>query len=169
MFELFKGWRRKGGCVALLMALISMGVWLRSRHIVEVVTSVSEHGRRQSLALTPDAYEWIRHEGSGQSVAIPRFMNVGWESIDARDAECFKPGNGWRAVWNWEFVGFQFGRFELGVSGLILGEIAIWKVPHFGLALSLSMLSAYLIFWPQGILKKEGVSATRRLGHNLTD
>ena len=35
MQEFFKGWRRKAGCVALVMACVAMGMWLRSQFIEE--------------------------------------------------------------------------------------------------------------------------------------
>ena len=36
MREFFRGWRRKAGCISLVMALALMGVWIRSLSVMDL-------------------------------------------------------------------------------------------------------------------------------------
>ena len=48
MGELFKGWRRKLGCVTLVMACAMMGMWFRSKFIEESA-GIFVGGRRYAI------------------------------------------------------------------------------------------------------------------------
>lgn len=77
ILNFFYGWRRKAGCVSLVMALLFMGAWIRSRNILETVTLIGDEGVRYSFSLNPNGFEWARRRGVGQS-ASPQFMNMSW-------------------------------------------------------------------------------------------
>ncbi|MDB5348609.1 MAG: hypothetical protein JWP89_6986 [Schlesneria sp.] len=150
MRDFFYGWRRKAGCVMLGIALLFMGVWIRSRYIMETLTYISDEGRH-SFSITPNGLEWARRTGSGQYLS-PQFMNLSWETIelDDSDFESFpEPSMGWETSWNYRWCGFRSGKFQLTAGGpglsILYGELARWAIPHWAMVIPLTLLSAYLI------------------------
>jgi hypothetical protein len=151
MLTFFYGWRRKAGCISLVMSLLMMGVWIRSRYIMETLTYISDEGRH-SFSINPNGFEWARRTGSGQYLS-PQFMNLSWETIEVDDSdfESFpEPSMGWETSWNYHCYGFRFGKFQLtaglGLS-LLYAELTTWTMPHWAVVIPLTLLSAYLILW----------------------
>src|SRR5258708_4117292 len=113
MHTFFHGWRRKAGCVALVMACVFTGIWIRSYRIVDTFSFHPDNGPRHYLTLSPYGAQWARKEGSGQVIHGPTFMSFGWDSTDFTDEEFGDPTYGWDAVQNWKCCGFQFSLFQL--------------------------------------------------------
>eukprot|EP00456_Euglypha_rotunda_P026421 TRINITY_DN212_c0_g1_i1.p2 TRINITY_DN212_c0_g1~~TRINITY_DN212_c0_g1_i1.p2 ORF type:complete len:146 (-),score=16.61 TRINITY_DN212_c0_g1_i1:50-487(-) len=75
MREFFRGWRRKVGCLTLMMALVLMGMWMRSRNVVDILiiqsglgTCTAISGGQQAIVLFGDSA--IHHIQMGLSVTI---------------------------------------------------------------------------------------------------
>jgi hypothetical protein len=146
MYTVFHGWRRKLGCVSLVMALVSMGLWIRGRVVVDAITF---NDLRHSIANSPNGFEWTRRAG-GQS-PMPQFMNLSWNTISLDDSnfESFPEAPmGWETSWNYHWCGFPFGKFQLTADpllSLVFAEFATWTIPHWAVVVPLTLLSAYLM------------------------
>jgi hypothetical protein len=159
MREFFRGWRRKAGCTTLVVALVFMAIWIRSRHITDTLTLRSEESRTwHSLTLSQQGLKWARSIGSGQH-GDPEFMNISWTSDDSEYAADYRPlDQGWDIDWNWQCCGFQFGEYYFGSLlefeppevmtqriTLVTSSLALWTVPYWSIVLPLTALSAWLL------------------------
>ena len=146
MRDFFHGWRRKAGCIALLISLTLMGAWIRSRVVVDTLSWDLDQGDRYFIINSPNGVEVGRRSGSGQSFAS-RFMNMKWEILTLQDFQLSSetPG-GWETMRNWHCCGFRCRQFQLtaGLS-LLLAEVVIWDIPHWACVLPLALLSASLL------------------------
>ena len=117
MRELFKGWRRKTGCVALVMACALAASWLRSL------------AASDSLWLRiGDRCQILRHDDG----------RISWDSYEVPDEyrEVF-PSFKW-------FSQEPDSNYELP---LWYFESGLWLLHHSILTIPLTILSAYLILW----------------------
>ena len=117
MREFFRGWRRKVGCVALMMACAKAGLWIRSRFAsdrLEFVTS----GRQQQLLSENGAITW-----------------AAWNLLDPADG---------RTCWRSEPHPLLSGG---GDAIRISQGLAHLSVNYSRLVLPLTLLSAHLILW----------------------
>ncbi len=126
MREFFHGWRRKAGCVTLVLALVFMGAWLRS-YIVE-----------DRLAFTTGDF---RH-------AISSFQGrVGWDRwLDSPPSV----GVAWSSEWRNLNMPIRARPTHFKARpGSILGKLQFESraVPYWPFAIPLTLLSAYLILW----------------------
>ena len=118
MWDFFKGWRRKAGCVTLLMAALIAGSWIRSLALYEHAWGAS--GRF-----------WIAHARGCIHVHVSYEQNWlfsspswGWQSTPDNDEE-----SSLSPLWDWT-------------------STSAWtaiSVPHFGIVIPLTLLSAYLL------------------------
>ena len=119
MREFFYGWRRKVGCVALVMACMLMIAWVRSV-IVRDTMMFGFDGSSHYITCTAGRIEWTRwwYPGvrqptsgvtwySGPEFTPPLYLTAGGESPVRVD----------------------------------------WTVPHWSLVLAVSLLAAHLILW----------------------
>ena len=150
----FRGWRRKAGCVALLMALVLMSTWIRSLVVWDWVfifpTSdvalelKSDRGRlgfegRSLMDWEPSTSEWL------SGVHSPHFGLFAY--LENQPDESF--------VWRWDCAGFSIGRFS---------SYDFVAIPYWSLVVPLTLLSAYLFFWqprtrPRSDVDLEAVAA----------
>ena len=63
MREFFHGWRRKMGCVALVMACLISSVWARSHHIADEIR-VTVAGREHVVASMVGRFMWRSNDKS---------------------------------------------------------------------------------------------------------
>jgi hypothetical protein len=49
MYTFFHGWRRKSGCVSLVMALLFMSLWIKCRFVVDTITFIDNQGVRHTF------------------------------------------------------------------------------------------------------------------------
>jgi hypothetical protein len=149
MREFFRGWRRKAGCVLLLMALIVWSCWLRSLIVSDLVmlnqgtTIVRSAPNDLALLLSPaaDGAEW----------SSPRWISITNGPLDPQPKD-----------WTWQFCGFRYGHQLKGKAttttthpdGRVVTEeieyIAhehVWVIPYWSIANPLTVFSAYLILW----------------------
>jgi hypothetical protein len=142
MREFFRGWRRKVGCVTLVMACVVTGVWVRSTYYSDRFyyrTDKSIHSQYSSLgrlscksefriiridpASFPVRKSWRTYMGPNRPNHDDRLTQIGLKWISASG-------------------GFEFSKKEvLGVTTYHL------TVPYLPIAVPLTVLSAYLLFW----------------------
>jgi hypothetical protein len=127
MGEFFKPWRRKIGCVTLVMALVFMLGWVRSLVVQDDIWIVVEDGTRYGLKSWEGGIEYLKMD-IGNS-----FPHFGRRAIVFRKKRATQPlwilrdsmlANDTRVLVNW--VGF----------------------PYWSIVIPLTLLSAYLILWP---------------------
>lgn len=65
MREFFHGWRRKSGCVAMLMALMVLASWVRSRHIDDLMQFRIDDNRAEFFISSYHGLVWWRPSEAG--------------------------------------------------------------------------------------------------------
>ncbi len=147
MREVFHGWRRKLGCVTLVMALVVYGAWMRSRV-------------RHDLVILPWGSDIYCIESMWGQIDLGRVtvqnnrMRASWKSDEITQANwrwVDEQGNP-RAVdyltevdeveWRWDWVGFHFGAGHTSQH-----RTEDYLFPYWSVAIPLTLLSAYLILW----------------------
>ena len=161
MREFFRGWRRKVGCVALVMALATCGLWMRSRAIEDslvVEMSVTRH----NVWLAGTGFWWVSSRRFNNKRPDDRLL-LKWESRPAQPLPK-QPGEfGFGhpspgpydasfqetrvdVHWRWRFLGGDFGSVTRQGGGPWGGTTPqrVWFVPFWWIVLPLTLLSAYL-------------------------
>ena len=141
MREFFKGWRRKVGCVTLVMAVGVATAWIRSGPISDRIgwwTERSDHQLYSSLGhfiwssnhydkpidpRTRNPGSWRQYTGPNRPRVTDHTTNIGRK-------------------WSFSFSTFKFRKT------LVNGITKYWLIiPYRLVAIPLTMLSAYLILW----------------------
>jgi hypothetical protein len=146
--EFFKSWRRKVGCVALVMALAAFGAWMRShvKHDVVMLPSGNDiycvesmWGQMEFGRVTPQKNR--RAVASWNSTDI---SNANWNHLDENgNPEAVDYVSEMDLIeWRWAWGGFRFGA---GSSPDYRTED--YQLPYWSLTFPLTILSAYLILW----------------------
>lgn len=156
MAAYFHGWRRKSGCVTLVMALATMGMWIRSQCICDTV-EISTGAACYRIVCIDGQVEFVRcRDVGGRAFAVTKmgwvWWPVSWVSgpkllapwelvadnpasfglpIEAVDGEIIENGT---------WFGFRFHKSQLGQ--FLLSEATI---PHWTIVIPLTLLAAYLI------------------------
>ena len=149
MREVFRGWRRKIGCVMLVMACLAMVAWMRSLFI------------QDWFSLPIRSAPWLLSRPSGLTIAIegdegPPYSFT-WNSMPTDKTASTDPfafvaefhrifyvydekGLDWR----WDFIGFHFCGY-LHQGGGIGNSFRWYVIPYWSIALPPTLLSAYLL------------------------
>lgn len=137
MKEFFRGWRRRAGCITLMMALTIVAFWMRGQFVGDLVlipsntrgltfgTGYFGFGVEFSeVEVTPQTFSW-------RTLPKPTFAEIA--EGDRYNAAVFGPTR----YWKWAFSGLQVEKVNdtrrIGIS-------------HWILIVPLTFLSAYLIF-----------------------
>ena len=141
MREFFRGWRRRVGCVTLVMACAMMGLWMRSALKFDSVLFYCGSVRWGLSSV--DSRIWFL-----KSTPLLGESRVMWSS--QRHQGPFDPMAGAKVIWRNDRAGFHIGRYHrklLNQTGT--GEFVAdsCMIPHWSLVLPLTLLSAYLILW----------------------
>ena len=120
MHEFFKGWRRKAGCIALVMACAVSGVWIRSFVICD------------RLWLNMPERSKLVYSVGGSIGCQARNYHHEWPIVSWDQLKFAEAGQVLR-----ESDTTEFWRSD--------GES--WMITHWILLLPLTLLSAYLILW----------------------
>ena len=145
MGEFFRGWRRKIGCVTLVMALVFMMTWVRGYYVEDRI----EFG------------EW--RESGNRRYAVERIVYLSHHGIsyvanELFDGSWFASTPGWRAtpiksngprgtmmgggtVWRWALCGFDLCYSRVGPDV----HRVRWTVPYQSIVIPLTLLSSYLL------------------------
>jgi len=149
----FKGWRRKAGCVVLVMACLLATAWMRS-HVTRDVFHICSRDPVLYVASVDGAILLVKNSFIGKGHIAPT-------QVVKDEHDYWEP---WEIRWHWrsEWCGFLFGS---GVKSLPLDKIPpeerrwvidnpikdrrvdVWIIPHWSVVLPLTILSAYLLLW----------------------
>jgi hypothetical protein len=143
MREFFHGWRRKEGCVTLVMACALMAEWDRSREIGDSLY-LSFGGTANWILVSVDSsLLWVKREFPGSQETSMPFAH--FESHD------FLPPSRFYHVfniddvqWQWYLMGFGFG--DLQETGWSHGyKHTLLMVPYWSIVLPVTLQSARLL------------------------
>lgn len=143
MREFFHGWRRKTGCVTLVMACAAMGMWIRSRVVGDSLTIPANHSVI-GLSSLRERVIWQRlwYSDGIDLAAQKTFRHHSWKltspESDPREIDY---------DWHIEFLGFNFYSGTIKPDSL---SSHLWSIPYGAITIPLTMLSAYLILWKPG-------------------
>jgi hypothetical protein len=140
MREFFHGWRRKMGCVTLVMALVLMVGWIRSHFFHDGMTlRMNSH--------VSHLHCWMVSRLDTLHLVIRRFTT--WEETGEPFIEYFsKPCpeevrfiTQTSAIrWHWQGAGFGFGDLSRPE-----GDFTIWTFPYWLPTGTLTIISAWLL------------------------
>ena len=158
MRDFFKPWRRKLGCVTLVLACVFAGVWVRSLYGSD--STLFPTGKALSLQLiSRSATLTIRRFESpyrvrpliGNADRIGLVGAVKLDEMTTADIETTldeiihaKVGNPYS--WKFRFWGIEYG--HLDVRGMSL-RVTVWKLPFWSIVIPLTLLSAWLLLSKQ--------------------
>lgn len=135
MSEYFRGWRRKCGCVTLVLACAAAVGWVRSQAIIDIM--IFRTGRH-----------WVNAIGS---VENKLFVGESLDSASARDRfeylrvpTSVSLFNQQTYEWYWHYGGF--GVYE---SSELQSAGRFFTIPYWSLVLPLTALSAWLLLSKQ--------------------
>jgi hypothetical protein len=159
MHTYFHGWRRKAGCVTLVMACVVTIAWGRSLFIMDdfVFTPASETSSHL-IASAGGLLRWD-HTTSKHPFFVEALV---WDSypLHSPDAEKWlarywdpdaAPEVGAVDIkWKWEWYGLRLGsgyQNYLFDGDAVPADFAAIVIPYWCIAIPLTLLSAYLILW----------------------
>jgi hypothetical protein len=136
MRELFRGWRRKLGCVTLVMALMLMVGWIRSRVVHEGLGLQINEDTTYSLVSRDDTLHLLRFVAAEQEAGQQFFQ---WVS-QPRPANASYITDRPDTTWRWQAGGF-------GLSDLALseGDFTVLTAPYWFPTGILTILSVWLL------------------------
>ena len=133
MGDFFHGWRRKAGCVTLVMALVLLGAWIRSLQVLDQVRVSREYQTPiYCLQSANGSIRWIVDEARGAEIYL-------WMSRTRGNAPHLFADGTPECEWKFRWLGFGAGkpsRLE-----------TIWFIPYWSIVIPLTLLSACLILW----------------------
>lgn len=155
MRDLFKGWRRKVGCAALVMACVFMGLWVRSRFLEDDVRFRVAPHTVHAFHLFDGGLAWIsmwepsdgpRVMTDNGAASVLMLMDnqlyIEWQADPGRgsDSDAFQ-----HLRWSWNLGGYRYGvqptDQKTGVGSRVL------LIPYASSVVCLTLFSAYLILW----------------------
>jgi len=139
MSDFFHGWRRKTGCVLLVMAFVLAGLWTRSFY----------HADQLSYATGKHSVEKL-HSGNGFAVWMSydvvwdqRFPAIEWNWVYPKDAYFNDQGAANGSKMEWQFNWLCIGSGKVANNSNRVRFISYWSI-----TIPLTLLSAYLLLWP---------------------
>jgi len=143
MGEFFRGWKRKLGCVTLLMALVFMTLWVRSFEADYLVCY------KQRCLISVNGGLIFESPTQPSSIQSNRFLflsrNLKKYKFIAAPFEAPTPEDKWRRQW----AGFVIAEYDVAVTlanGTVLLETnRFYRVPYWSLTVPLTLISAFLL------------------------
>lgn len=141
MHTFIHGWRRKAGVVTLVMALATLGLWVRSRVTCDSLEMHPNDTSIFSIALNKGSIELNHHleeARSGESILRSPKSLFAWSNY-AADGDV--PMDLWIDYGQWGYLAIETpGRTSSG-------QDAYLRVPYLTSVIALTLLSVYLIFY----------------------
>lgn len=137
MREFFRSWRRKAACVTLVLALASMGLWLRSLIREDVYVLIKGDGAMGHVVSRNGGLHWRQ--------AYLQEMPEGEWQIEHMDTSPFPDPKGLddqEFRWIWRFAGNGVGR-KIDESPEIFVQYVVISYSSF--AIPFALLSTYLL------------------------
>ena len=150
MREFFRGWRRKIGCVALMIAALFLSAWVRSLVIRDIFTWTFVEAKIGIVAKSHQGtIGWLRN-----SPAFSK-QDDGWKSDNDFRGNLFDTWIDLDDVaddlkWRWQWAEFDFGAASWVDETMAPDDhnsIVVVIVPYWSIVTPLTLLSAYLILW----------------------
>lgn len=141
MREFFRGWRRKAGCVTLVMACVMAGMWVRGFYMNDCFGIRSDEWH-DLISLSSKGLTWERYYTPGTLASTHGRFGAGWRSLPATDYSDFG-----ECIWRWSWYGFDFGECRNKALGVY--RRTFWRIPHWPPAISLTLLSALILWKPR--------------------
>ena len=150
MREFFHGWRRKVGCVTLLIACALAGMWMRSLVYSDSVLLNRGVLANDFASSFQGGIKWVRSlDPLIQSPAVPQIVAPRFQfstTFRYDTDETLMPVFGgdvieWRS--HWQGAGFHFGTGR--VSGY---QFTVAVAPYWFVTMLLTLMSAYLLLIP---------------------
>lgn len=141
MICFFQGWKRKIGCVTLLMALVFMGLWVRSGVMNDFIATDGKNATYR-LGSYGGMLNFIRDT---PPTTFGRFLHLDSfdEGPENNKYELWASWNSWtgyQVEWQWHWGQFHFG------AGTLLGARTVSFVfPYWSITIPLTLLSAFLL------------------------
>ena len=160
MGEFFRGWRRKAGYTAMLIAWVFMFGWIRSRTVADGL--IRTNGQvRDSFVSIDGTLTFIRITPSWNSAAMLHLFgdDYRWRSTEiSKDGRSDFDAHGvlhspdafesvYEVEWQWDWAGFTFGAEQFKPGVMPVHRLKIYSVPYWSIVIPLALLSAYLILW----------------------
>lgn len=123
MREFFKGWRRKAGCITLVMACAMAGLAMRSRFSYDIA-SFAFNSRQHQIVSMDSRLEWRASDLEPNSIGFN-----GWTSVDAGDLVA-------------ALVSYEFWQLERSQR-----HAEKWTSPDWVAVVPFTLLSALLLLW----------------------
>lgn len=145
MGDFFHRWRRKLGCVTLMIVLTVSGVWLRSFSTNDQINIWSGPRTIHSLDSSPMGLTWMKRSKLPPNIPMlsGRFGMIAFQTFPRGVCDPFQWST---ARYRIRCFGFDFA--EAAINPPDSGELTIWNVPHWSIVLPLTLLSTYLILRP---------------------
>jgi hypothetical protein len=147
MGEFFTPWRRKAGCVTLVMACVFMAAWLRSLTTRDQIT-FGRVDALQAIGSASGTFRWAGLRPPLEAGSPFEWKTAAASKDDDHDHYWKQWGQGmgrmWTLHWRWGWAGFDFGA---GTSQSNAGthHVERWSVPYWFLSSVPILLSAYLL------------------------
>lgn len=156
MVSFFHGWRRKAGCVTLVMACVVTTLWVRSQARPEDAflpfgSQTTLQFLSQESVLTVRTFVSPFRVGTADvgpdrlllfGVFPPRGPSTGNVAFSADEINRRQLGTPY--AWTFQRGGFGLARFQDDELSL---RVVIVTIPYWSIAIPLTLLSAYLILW----------------------
>ncbi len=157
MLSFFHGWRRKGGVVSLVLALVVCGAWVRSRIVMDRCANYTKTNWRTLTSYGSTLWFEDRHAVEGPAnhwpgvsfrSAIGLYGVTAWSPYDGFVSPSFRE---LPILHRRRFAGFDFGEYQVRIPNQVPPETTyrcqVWGIPYWPVAVPLTLLSAYLILW----------------------
>ena len=131
MLPFFHGWRRKAGCVTLVLALVIMAGWARSYTVRDVITTAPLFGQGHTLSSDVGELQWVSWKANSPRPQFP----AGWRSQGLRYTKLPK------------IRLFRPVKFQMVTASLAGTNAEGFATSHWLFVLPLTLLSTYLILW----------------------
>ena len=164
MGDFFHSWRRKAGCVPLVLAVLFTGAWLRSLRTHDRFDFYCGPHTTIRISSAGGAIGWERgtEDGTHELVSFR-----GWQSYFMSDqlygvSELRTGQSGFDWKWRWDFLGFFFGEgVQIVRCTDDFTEYEQWDLsffPYWCLVLPLTLISAWLVGMIPGYAAARGNS-----------
>ena len=144
MSDFFRGWRRRAGCVTLVMACVFAAAWLRSvvspTDIIMAPVTVGQSRCQDVFEISQFEYRFERYEFPLHSGDYGQGA-TSWTHVHFYREICEKK----QCDWRWRACGFDLGEYKVDRDLWYRRRFCV--ATHQSIVFTLTLLSAYLILW----------------------
>ncbi|MBS0201253.1 MAG: hypothetical protein JSS49_00030 [Planctomycetes bacterium] len=140
MREFFKGWRRKVGCLLLVMACVLMGMWIKGKFNREMMEFRFDDHSAVEISFTATVieceYQWETSRiGAFRDLPFANWMTFPNKYCSIQSDAIFPAMT--NTLW----------KMSLGNGSSANGKGIRLMIPYWFLVLPVTLLSAYLLVW----------------------